>query len=54
MKENTRRNIELAGLYFGATAYRYTHMPVIVVRELRKGIGAYKVVRKAMREERKS
>lgn len=32
MKENTKRNIRGAGMFFGAAAYGFTHMPVIVVQ----------------------
>ena len=32
MKENMKRNIRGAGMFFGAAAYGFTHMPVIVVQ----------------------
>ena len=52
MKENTKRNIRGAGMFFGAAAYGFTHMPIIVAREIKKEIGAYKTVCKMMREQR--
>ena len=36
MKDNTKKTIKGFGKFFGASAYGFTHMPILVVREIKE------------------